>query len=603
MYLKRMEMIGFKSFAKKVVIDFTAGVNGVVGPNGSGKSNIIDAVRWVLGEHSAKSLRGTKMEDVIFGGSQTHKPLNFAEVSLVLDNANRALPLDFEEISITRRVYRTGESAYLINGRVCRLKDITELMLDSRLGKESFSIISQGKVEEVLSSKPEDRRSVFEEAAGVLKYKHRKRQASMKLEKAEENLQRIDDILYELSHSLGPLQEQSEEAKRYTALKELYDRFEIAHYTTSIERYYTEWESSKQTLALLKESSQAVLTTLTREEATYENDRFQMNEQDKQIELLQQTLMQQQESRDAKRASVQLTEQKVKMLREEEAKQRDRLQRNEVQTAATKVKLSEKEAERGRIVDEVSKQEAVIRDLEQKLHTLNDALVGDQRTVERDYEAAKLEHTRERERYVSETEAILRMREELAQLQVEKDSILAQERSLSENCDVLRTEEQTSLKTHALLEQELANARLHIREQTEERDAIRVRHTNVTRELATLEARKRTMEETIDRFEGFYAGVRHVLKGKSLAGIHGAISQLITVPQQFERAIEQALGASAQHVITETENDAAQAIEWLKRERLGRATFLPLDRIRGREVPQDVLQRAQRVEGFLGVAV
>lgn len=220
MYLKRLESVGFKSFAERINVEFVPGVTAVVGPNGSGKSNITDAIRWVLGEQSAKSLRGSKMEDIIFQGSETRKALNVAEVTLVLDNQDKRVPLDYEEISVTRRVYRSGDSEFYINKQSCRLKDIIDLFMDSGLGREAFSIISQGKVEEILSSKAEERRTIFEEAAGVLKYKQRKKKAEYKLAETQENLNRVEDIIHEIEQQINPLKQQAETAKMYLELKD-----------------------------------------------------------------------------------------------------------------------------------------------------------------------------------------------------------------------------------------------------------------------------------------------------------------------------------------------------------------------------------------------
>lgn len=228
MFLKRLEIMGFKSFADRIGIDFVPGVTAVVGPNGSGKSNVTDAIRWVLGEQSAKSLRGAKMEDVIFGGSDSRKALNFAEVTLILDNTDGRFPLDYSEISVTRRVFRSGESAYLLNKQNCRLKDITDLFMDSGLGKEAFSIISQGRVDQILNSKAEERRSIFEEAAGVLKYKQRKRKAELKLNETDENLNRVLDILHELDSRMEPLQIQASTARDYLDMSEQLKDADIA---------------------------------------------------------------------------------------------------------------------------------------------------------------------------------------------------------------------------------------------------------------------------------------------------------------------------------------------------------------------------------------
>ena len=245
MYLKKLESIGFKSFAERIQVEFVPGVTAVVGPNGSGKSNIIDAIRWVLGEQSAKSLRGSKMEDIIFQGSDTRKALNVAEVTLVLDNKDHTLPLEYEEVSITRRVYRSGESEFYINKQSCRLKDIIDLFMDTGLGRDSFSIISQGKVEEILSSKPEERRSIFEEAAGVLKYKNRKKKAEFKLAETQENLNRVEDIIYEIEQQLTPLEQQAETAKKYLKLKEELKEEEISLLVAEISLLHEQWQNKK----------------------------------------------------------------------------------------------------------------------------------------------------------------------------------------------------------------------------------------------------------------------------------------------------------------------------------------------------------------------
>lgn len=248
MFLKRLDIVGFKSFADRISVDFAGGVTAVVGPNGSGKSNITEAIRWVLGEQSAKSLRGSKMEDIIFAGSDTRKRLNMAEVTLTLDNGDQFLPIDYHEVSVTRRVYRSGESEFFINKQSCRLKDIIDLFMDSGLGKEAFSIISQGKVEEILSAKPEDRRTIFEEAAGVLKYKTRKKKAEIKLAETEENLNRVQDILYELNAQIEPLKMQASIAKDYLDKKEELKQHEVALLAHEIEELHDRWEALKRSV-------------------------------------------------------------------------------------------------------------------------------------------------------------------------------------------------------------------------------------------------------------------------------------------------------------------------------------------------------------------
>ena len=291
MFLKRLDVVGFKSFAEKISIDFVPGVTAVVGPNGSGKSNVIDAVRWVLGEQSAKSLRGAKMEDIIFSGSDSRKPLNFAEVSLTLDNTSNTLPIDFHEVSVTRRVYRSGDSEFFINNGACRLKDIVELFMDSGLGREAFSIISQGKVEEILSSKAEDRRGIFEEAAGVLKYKTRKKKAEQKLTETQDNLNRVQDILFELEGQVEPLKIQSSLAKEFLAKKEELEQFEVSLTVFEIEELHSKWEKLTNELNEHTVREQQMASELTEKETILQELRQRMANIDVTINTEQEVLL------------------------------------------------------------------------------------------------------------------------------------------------------------------------------------------------------------------------------------------------------------------------------------------------------------------------
>src|SRR5690625_2146602 len=291
MYLKRLESVGFKSFAERINIEFVPGVTAVVGPNGSGKSNITDAIRWVLGEQSAKSIRGSKMEDIIFQGSDTRRALNVAEVALVLDNSDKELPLDYDEVSVTRRVYRSGESEFYINKQSCRLKDIIDLFMDSGLGREAFSIISQGKVEEVLSSKAEERRIIFEEAAGVLKYKQRKKKAEYKLAETDENLNRVEDIIYEIEQQINPLHEQSQLAKKYVEQRDLLKQQEISLLITEIEQLHEQWRELLLELDRKKMAEIQLKTNIQQKEAELESDCQAIQQLDNAIEQLQTDLL------------------------------------------------------------------------------------------------------------------------------------------------------------------------------------------------------------------------------------------------------------------------------------------------------------------------
>lgn len=291
MFLKRIELAGFKSFADKTEMEFVRGITAVVGPNGSGKSNISDGIRWVLGEQSAKSLRGGKMEDIIFAGSDARKAVNYGEVSLTLDNEDHVLPLDFSEVTVTRRVHRSGESEYLINKQSCRLKDITELFMDTGIGREAYSIIGQGRIEEILSTRSEDRRGIFEEASGIVKYKSRKKDAGRKLDETEQNLLRIHDLLSELEDQIGPLKEQSEKAIRYKELREQLKQLEISVYVHQIEGIHTAWKEGNARLEVLGKEQLELSTVVSAHDAKLESGRAELRALEEQVERLQEQLL------------------------------------------------------------------------------------------------------------------------------------------------------------------------------------------------------------------------------------------------------------------------------------------------------------------------
>lgn len=304
MYLKRLEITGFKSFADRTELEFVPGVTAVVGPNGSGKSNISDAIRWVLGEQSAKSLRGAKMEDIIFSGSDSRKPVNFCEVSLTLDNTDQRIKMDFSEITVTRRVYRSGESEYSINRQSCRLRDIVELFMDTGVGKEAYSVIGQGRIEEILSTRSEDRRALFEEAAGIVKYKARKKEAVKKLDETEQNLVRVQDIMGEIEEQIQPLEEQAEKARSYLSLKETLAEHEIGLYVKQFDLLHSEWEEMKAFVDKLEGEQVERSASINSMDAKTADLRAFANEQDQVLEELQQRLLDVTEEGEKKKACV-----------------------------------------------------------------------------------------------------------------------------------------------------------------------------------------------------------------------------------------------------------------------------------------------------------
>ncbi|WP_102028187.1 chromosome segregation protein SMC [Salirhabdus sp. Marseille-P4669] len=605
MFLKRLDTVGFKSFAERISVDFVPGVTAVVGPNGSGKSNITDAIRWVLGEQSARSLRGTKMEDIIFAGSDTRKALNFAEVTLTLDNQDNTLPIDYQEVSITRRVYRSGESEFLINQQSCRLKDIIDLFMDSGLGKEAFSIISQGKVEEILSSKPEDRRSIFEEAAGVLKYKQRKKKAEFKLTETQENLFRIQDILHEIEGQLDPLKIQAEKAKDYLEKKEELKKHEVSLLATEIEMLHREWESLLAEIENKKEQALAKESEINTEEAKLEKEKSDIQRIDeimeqKQANLL--TLIQEIENLEGRRNLLQermkhYEENKDKLLTDQE-KATEKVNQLHSQLDSEKELLQTFLTSRDKVKEAITTiekqtgltQESIESQIEELksdfIEVLNEqaAKRNESESIERNLQQNILKREKMKERF----QELLKQREEILETKAELT------KKLQKVSETRQQEEQKATSIKQLI--------------TNERQGIQQDEQKLNQGyqlLQKLRSKKEMLEEMKEDFAGFFHGVKAVLKArdrKELTGIHGAVAEKIDIPPELIVAIETALGGQAQHIITENEQSAREAINWLKRTNNGRATFLPMTTIQSKEIPHNMVVNIQSHKGFVGVA-
>ena len=603
MYLKRIEITGFKSFADKTVIDFENSVTAVVGPNGSGKSNITEAIRWVLGEQSAKSLRGGKMPDIIFAGSDTRKQLNVAEVTVTLDNTDHYLPLDYNEISVTRRYRRTGESEFYINKQTCRLKDIQELFMDSGLGKESFSIISQGKVEAIFSSKPEDRRGIFEEAAGVLKYKQRKKKAEQKLFETEDNLSRVQDIIHELVEQLAPLSVQSETAKKFLRLKENLTQTDIALMIAEIKVAKKDWEDKQAKLVQFNQELSSLTTQIQEQEEILAEKRKQNLQADRQIEKGQQTLLALSER------LKQAEGQKDVLLERTKHTQKSSIEyQTSLAQAQKKVKHFEKMQEN--LTREVNEKEIEIQQAQTQL-------MKTQQELEKYQKSTKELLAELRDQYVDLMQEQANVGNELKYLERQ----YLQETSKSKQVLAKQSEVEASVLELTAKRQELsmkqADLQTGLSANKNELEKIQLNGKKYQDQLAQeqpkmyqlmnqvqqLRARQKSLQEIQENYFGFYQGVRLVLQHKQqLSGIIGAVAELIDVPSSFTLAIETALGGAAQHVIVETERDARQAITYLKQQRGGRATFLPLTTIKPRQIPDHILSQAESVDGFLGIA-
>lgn len=603
MYLKRIEIAGFKSFADKTVIDFENSVTAVVGPNGSGKSNITEAIRWVLGEQSAKSLRGGKMPDIIFAGSDSRKPLNVAEVTVLLDNTDHYLPLDYQEISVTRRYRRTGESDFFINKQPCRLKDIQELFLDSGLGKESFSIISQGKVEAIFSSKPEDRRGIFEEAAGVLKYKQRKKKAEQKLFETEDNLSRVQDIIYELQEQLTPLAEQSEIAKKFLQLKEELTQTDIALMITEINVAKKEWEEKQTQLTQFNQELTKLATHIQSQEAVLSEKRKQNAKKDRQIEKGQQSLL-------ALSERLKQAEGQKDVLIERTKHTQKSTQEYQASLAEAQKKVAHFEELQEKLTKETTEKETEIQEAQQQL-------MKTQQELEKYQKSTKELLSELRDQYVDLMQEQANVGNELKYLERQylqetskSKQTLAKQSEVEASVLALSSQKQELSEKQANLQQALVKNQHELEEVQTKGKTVQTKLTNeqpkmyqLMNQVQQLKARQKSLQEIQENYFGFYQGVRLVLQHKQqLSGIVGAVAELIDVPSSFTLAIETALGGAAQHVIVENEHDARQAITYLKKQRGGRATFLPLTTIKPRQLPAHVLSQAAAVDGFLGIA-
>ncbi|MEW9104877.1 chromosome segregation protein SMC [Paenibacillus sp. S-12] len=607
MFLKRLELAGFKSFADRTELEFVQGITGVVGPNGSGKSNISDAIRWVLGEQSAKSLRGGKMEDIIFAGSDARKAVNYGEVSLTLENSDNTLPLDFNEVTVTRRVHRSGDSEYFINKQACRLKDITELFMDTGIGKEAYSIIGQGRIEEILSTRSEDRRGIFEEASGIVKYKSRKRDAKKKLDETEQNLLRIHDLVVELEDQIGPLKEQSEKARHYKQLREWLKNKEIAVYVHQIEELHVSWQQANEKLAQLKERELSLSTVVSEHDAKLEVHRIELRKLEEELEKLQATLLHYSEEYEKCEGQGEVLRERKRNLTSNEQQMKatltttsERMRAKQLEVQSVREKLLALQTEmaeiRGLIVAEETRLAGVAggtsSDAEeslkgQLLEVMNQ--MAQQRNDIRYYDQQK---EALQKRLDKMNTARNKREQEKKDLQKKVEDAKRRSETLMEDLAYIRNRYMTESEQLKQDEALLGETEQAVRKWQQKADAM--------------VSRRDTMQELQNDFDGFMLGVREVLKASrrpnGLQGVHGAVAELIRVPEQLETAIETALGAALQHIVMENEAVSRNAIMFLKQRQLGRATFLPLDVIRPRSLHDTDRRIVNGAEGFVGVA-
>lgn len=605
MFLKRLEVMGFKSFADRIGIDFVPGVTAVVGPNGSGKSNVTDAIRWVLGEQSAKSLRGAKMEDVIFAGSDSRKPLNFAEVTLILDNTDGRVPLDYSEISVTRRVFRSGESAYLLNKQNCRLKDITDLFMDSGLGKEAFSIISQGRVDEILNSKADERRSIFEEAAGVLKYKQRKKKAEVKLNETDENLNRVLDILHELDGRMEPLQIQASAAKDYIDMNEQLKDADIALLAFDLTALEEELSALSSETASHEEKEKELAAEIDEKEIAIKGIRAALSKLDHQIEKSQNQLVEaSSESEKWEGRKLLMSEKKSNAHRQAQQLQ-DSLEAEKAENDFLDKKYSEQSA----LLEEQKAEQLSIR---QSIKLLEEQLNRTPADIDNDIESQKSTYIELMNEQATVRNELKNIGLQEQQLSASSSRIAVQQADFTAEIAKLEKEKAAADQKMDEIQKLLADKRalyketeISFRDMKEAFDKKQSMLFQAYQSQKQLNARVDTLQELEADFSGFFQGVREVLVARDkrqLNGVVGAVAEIVQVEQGFAKAIETALGAASQHIVTETEQHAREAIEFLRNKRAGRSTFLPMSVMKSRKISGQTIASIEKHPSFVKMA-
>ena len=603
MYLKEIEIQGFKSFADKTKVVFDQGVTAVVGPNGSGKSNITESLRWALGESSVKSLRGGKMPDVIFAGTESRKPLNYASVVVTLDNEDGFIKDAGQEIKVERHIYRSGDSEYRIDGKKVRLRDVHDLFLDTGLGRDSFSIISQGKVEEIFNSKPEERRAIFEEAAGVLKYKTRRKETESKLQQTQDNLDRLEDIIYELDNQIKPLAKQAENARKFLDLDGQRKAIYLDVLVAQIKENKGELELTEEELTQVQE----LLTSYyqKREELEEENQSLKKKRQDLQAQMSkdQGSLMDLTNlisDLERKLALSKLESEQV-ALNQQEAQARLASLEDKRKTLSTE--KAEKEANLAQLEENLAENNKELNRLEAELLAFSDdpdqmiellrerfvALLQEEADVSN--QLTRIENELENSRQLSQKQAdqLEKLKEQLA---------TAKEKASQQKTELESAKEQ--------VQKLLADYQAGAKEQEEQKVSYQAQQSQLFDHLDSLknkQARSQSLENILRNHSNFYAGVKSVLQEKDrLGGIIGAVSEHLTFDVHYQTALEIALGASSQHIIVEDENAATKAIDFLKRNRAGRATFLPLTTIKARTISSQNQAAIASSPGFLGMA-
>jgi chromosome segregation protein len=610
MYLKRLEIQGFKSFADKISLDFSGGITAVVGPNGSGKSNIGDAVRWVLGEQSVKTLRGSKMEDVIFAGTEHRKPVGFAEVSLTIDNTDNYLPVSYSEVTITRRVYRSGESEYYINKTSCRLKDIHELFLDTGIGRDGYSIIGQGRVDEILSTKSEDRRHIFEEASGIMKYKVRKQEAERKLELTEQNLVRINDIINELEAQILPLKEQSDAAKKYLSLRDALKELEINVYIDNIDKLKDKIKEYEIQFKDIKDNIEAEERRLRSITAQNQQKTELLKTLEENINSARDKFYIIETNLEKNNAEINLNKEKINSL-EQNVLRLD----GEISEINSKTELlSNEEKSRQSKIEYLNKQYDDFSSKLQSYQSELDAIVSTLDESERQIEALKTG-------VMDKLDILSDKRTQINNIKNHVDNLKKRQNSIGSEIYTLKLEkDKDNMKKEDLVES-IRNTNMLIKHEktridelnTEKKElqetyySLQKQLGGIKTEIQVKTSRHKLLSDMEKGMEGYSRSVKEIMHACKSSpefgkGIHGTVAQLLNVEKKYETAIEMTLGGALQNIVASSEDDAKKAIEFLKRNKMGRATFLPITAVNGKRIDDNTLRKLEEYQGFCGVA-
>ena len=592
MYLKRLELQGFKSFADKTILELMPGITTVIGPNGSGKSNISDAIRWVLGEQSMKSLRGTKSLDIIFAGTQNRKSLGFAEASLVFDNSDGALPIEYTEVTVTRKIYRSGETGYYINKVPCRLKDVLELFMDTGIGKDGYSIIGQGKIDGILSNKSEDRRHIFEEAAGIVKYRTRKQESEKKLEHTKLNLLRINDILAEIEGNLEPLQMQADKAKKYLNLREELKNIEIGLFVYNIEKYKQDLEKVVQDIEIMQSQCNDEEGRLERVKILKEELKSSIDEITETIENMSNIGFESQKQIEQLNSDINVAKTRIANNNENNDRYLKEIEEQNAKIKELKDEIEQKEAKKDNLKQNKEKFEKELNEKQAELDKLTEKLSSKELEIE-GYKHTVEENTDKKYELQSEINAqninYQNFEKRQAQIKQEMQSTISE-------LDGTRLNKEDIAKQFNEIENKKNKAQNSLNEVAKQREEanqkIKSFESNInilSSEMRIKESRLKFLIETEKEKEGYIKSVKSLLKDceniKELGkGMNGVLANIIEVPDDLQTAIEMCLGASLQNIVTETETDAKRLVEHLRKNNLGRASFLPISSVKGKKL-------------------